>query len=1321
MKTKFINFTVAFVVALGLFLFQMQISPFSQQTVFGVLNSSNNNACSVTSSNAISNGNENELQPTSEDNEFSTVPAALSTNSTQGQPSYATDHFLVALDDASNAATPAQSSESIKQALAEQGFRVTETVVEPTKRCGSIVSVEVPENMSVDAAVQVAKGTQGVSCAQFDNIYTLSSTTSTSSTESASKNKGSEYSLNYTPNDPATGTYKDSSSSNQYYLYGSKSYFDWSWSKLQIITTTCKGANVLSAWDVAQTNNSSTIAVLDTGVNLVHEDLQANINAELAYDTYNNCKLQATDSFNGDYCGHGTHVCGIAGATANNSVGIAGASYNASILPIKVFTNDSSEPGAYDSDIMQGYQYLFDLIDEGKLNNLHVINMSLGSYSSYSTLMQELITEAKERNILTVCAGGNGDSNKNPKTTNHYPSDYADSLAVTALDTDGTNANWSDYNEDKDISAPGVSIYSTYNDSSSSYTKLSGTSMASPLVAGIAALCFAAAPNATPSDVETAIKTTADAISDPNDSYSRWPDKTGSAGAINAAAAVTKIKGEELQSTDIDGVEDATYTGADLTPTTIKVVHNGTTLTEGSDYTLRLLDSLGNEVASIIDAGTYTVEIKGTEKASGYFGTATKTFKVVPRDILDSSVTVKDIESQTYNESNLSPVVRIIYNGKYLTEGTEYKLTFLSGSGETVLDSITDAGTYNVKIEGIGNFTSSVTKQFIVQPASVNNATISGITASFEYTGMQVEQSPTVTLQSGKVLAINVDYTLAYCNLKGAEVDPVNAGTYVVKIDGTGNYSGSLTAKFSIVLANLTDADVSEIENLTYTGERLYPNVVVSHCGIELEQGSSYTLRFFDSSGKECESVVDAGTYKAEITGIGNYTGTIVKKFVVEQPQESPEPGLNPEPTTEPSTDPAPSDPEPETEEPDPGQDTTTSDPGSSTTPSNPDPDSSSTDTDSGGSASSGTTTNPDDSSTSGGATSNSSEEPASNQTKASTVTRLAGQEAPQTSVAISQSAFDSASTVILCRSDDFKDAMSATGLAGVLDAPILLTDANSLTIETGAEIQRLGANTVFIIGGTGAIKQQVQVDASSIAGVINVERIYGEGAEDTSVQCAQRLANEKTKLGDTDFTKAIVSMCDNFQDALSISSFAYKYHVPILLECSSSTAEGRQLTSDAIKLFDSGGAFNNATVFIPGGTGAVSVASVEGTLGQRTYVRLTEGETGYDTSNYIANWMTTHGSSEESTYLEKNTAVVATGAQATKGVDALAGAALAGKQACPILLVNDNASSESVNTITINKFYSSNASVVSNTFVLGGVSVISDNLKTQLEMLSNT
>ena len=182
-------------------------------------------------------------------------------------------------------------------------------------------------------------------------------------------------------------------------------------------------------------------------------------------------------------------------------------------------------------------------------------------------------------------------------------------------------------------------------------------------------------------------------------------------------------------------------------------------------------------------------------------------------------------------------------------------------------------------------------------------------------------------------------------------------------------------------------------------------------------------------------------------------------------------------------------------------------------------------------------------------------------------------------------------------------------------------------------------------------------------AGIMRIENIYGEDAADTSAKCGARICEIDDTIGNGTPEYTVVAMSDNFQDALSMSSFAYKYHAPVILLTSAPDARGRRLTTESVKLLSSGGSLCDSKIFVAGGEGAVSNDSLS-REGLQAFKRLA-GESGYDTSNQIACYML------ESGLLSADTVTLACGAEEARGLDALAGAALAGKNSGPILLVN--------------------------------------------------
>jgi thermitase len=174
-----------------------------------------------------------------------------------------------------------------------------------------------------------------------------------------------------------------------------------------------------------------------------------------------------------DVYGHGTHVAGIAAAMTNNGIGVAGLGYSSTIMNVKVLNDDGM--GAY-SWLASGIIWAVD-------NGAKIINMSLGGSSSSSTL-EDAVNYAWNNGVVVVASAGNSAS-----TAPSYPAYYNNCIAVAATDANDALASFSNYGKWVDVAAPGMTIDSTWNDGG--YGCMSGTSMASPHVAGLAALVFA--------------------------------------------------------------------------------------------------------------------------------------------------------------------------------------------------------------------------------------------------------------------------------------------------------------------------------------------------------------------------------------------------------------------------------------------------------------------------------------------------------------------------------------------------------------------------------------------------------------------------------------------------------------------------------------------------------------------------------------------------------------------------------------------------------------------------------------------------------------
>jgi serine protease len=280
-----------------------------------------------------------------------------------------------------------------------------------------------------------------------------------------------------------------------------------------------KNINIEQAWDDSQ-GEGITVAVIDTGVSRVPDFKETEFIQ--GYDFVND-KIDASDDQ-----GHGTHVAGTIAQSTNNNYGVAGIAYKAKIMPIKVL---SASGGGTISDIAEGIKFAAD-------HGADVINMSLGG-GGESRLMEKAIDYAYSKGVVIVAAAGNSNQN-----ASGYPARYPKVIGVSAIDSAGDKAPYSNFGAGVDISAPGGSengkiIQETIDPETGStvFEGFQGTSMASPHVAGVAALIKASGV-ANPQDVLQVLKASASKVKeDPLNHYG--------AGKLDAGAAVKlALKGQ---------------------------------------------------------------------------------------------------------------------------------------------------------------------------------------------------------------------------------------------------------------------------------------------------------------------------------------------------------------------------------------------------------------------------------------------------------------------------------------------------------------------------------------------------------------------------------------------------------------------------------------------------------------------------------------------------------------------------------------------------------------------------------------------------------
>lgn len=229
------------------------------------------------------------------------------------------------------------------------------------------------------------------------------------------------------------------------------------------------------------------VAVIDTGIARSHPDLNDNLAGCLNFiQSWKTCE---------DDNGHGTHVSGII-AAEDNTFGVVGVAPQAKIYALKVLDRRGR---GYLSDIIEA-------LDWSVSSGMQVVNMSLGTTSDIQSF-HDAVTRAFNAGIVEVAAAGN--SGPAPNSVN-FPGAYPEVIGVAATDASDNVPSWSSRGPEVDIAAPGVNIYSTYL--RGTYTTLSGTSMASPHVAGTVALRKALGSSESPTQVKTVLQTNTDPL-----------------------------------------------------------------------------------------------------------------------------------------------------------------------------------------------------------------------------------------------------------------------------------------------------------------------------------------------------------------------------------------------------------------------------------------------------------------------------------------------------------------------------------------------------------------------------------------------------------------------------------------------------------------------------------------------------------------------------------------------------------------------------------------------------------------------------------------
>lgn len=361
------------------------------------------------------------------------------------------------------------------------------------------------------------------------------------------------------------------------------------------------------AWGFNTGSKNIRVAVIDTGIDYLHEDFyealpadleiggtvdpgesnfvweqDTNDNNETVYNLLgydpagNNIEQDNPDYDPMDVQSHGTHVAGIIGAFGNNGIGIAGVNWRVSLLPVKVFADDSA--GAATSHILAGIDWAIE-------NDTDVINMSLGG-AGYSQSFYDILDRAYRAGIVVVAAAGNDSTNNDGAP--HYPSSYQVGNIVSVMSTNNNDqpSGFTNYGASSvDIAAPGSDIWSTIPDNFRKYENKSGTSMAAPQVAGALALylAFAQDPNNT---FPGCLQTVDEAINMLYESSDKLESLDGlcvTGGRLNVFSLLRIITGGIVELFDAGGASQGIYEDAGCVQAAINDASDG--------YTVALYDN----------------------------------------------------------------------------------------------------------------------------------------------------------------------------------------------------------------------------------------------------------------------------------------------------------------------------------------------------------------------------------------------------------------------------------------------------------------------------------------------------------------------------------------------------------------------------------------------------------------------------------------------------------------------------------------------------------------------------------------------------------
>ena len=457
-------------------------------------------------------------------------------------------------------------------------------------------------------------------------------------------------------------------------IYAVEDTLDWGVDRID--------AEVVNAW--GNTGEGIKVAVLDTGIDYTHVDLDDNYMGGIDFVNGDNDPL--------DDNGHGTHCAGTI-AAEDNGVGVIGVAPGADVYAVKVL---DSTGGGVESNLIAA-------IDWAVTHEINVISMSLGSDGATNSL-ETICNTAEAAGVLLIAAAGNDyrATGRREVDTVDYPGRFDSVIAVGATDQYNNKASFSSTGPDVEISAPGVNILSTYP---GGYATGSGTSMATPHVAGVAALVFASGVE-TASEVRTRLQTTADDLGDTG------RDNWYGYGLVDAEEAA-EVSIPDTTNPVISGVElsEITLSSATITWTTDELSDSlvnyglttelGTVTSETSKVTSHSVTLTG-----LISDTTYYFEVQSTDSSGNtaidniggsYYSVTTLTPDTTAPDQVTGLTVVAASSSQLDLTWNSNTEADLEYYNVY-RDGIVIATTSTNSFSDTELSALT---TYHYSVSAV--------------------------------------------------------------------------------------------------------------------------------------------------------------------------------------------------------------------------------------------------------------------------------------------------------------------------------------------------------------------------------------------------------------------------------------------------------------------------------------------------------------------------------------------------------------------------------------------------------------------------------------------